>query len=93
MSNAKLIALGLKRVFASPRYVALALALCAACDSVIITGLLPLAGASGVLAFLPLRGGGFGIVGIVLLATSIAFISKKIAATLVCAPQLTEQKP
>lgn len=60
---------------------------CAACGSVIITGLLSLVGASGALVFLPLRGGEFGIIGVVLLAISIAVISKKIAMPLVCAPQ------
>lgn len=61
---------------------------CAACGSVVITELLSLIGVSGALMFLPLRGGEFGIVGVVLLAASIAFVSKKIALSLVCAPKL-----
>ena len=42
--------------------------------------------ASGALAILPLRGGEFGILSVVLLALSLVLISKKIAAPLICKP-------
>ncbi len=59
---------------------------CAACGSVIATGALSLLGASGAIATLPLRGGEFGLLGIILLFIAIGAIAKKIADPLVCAP-------
>lgn len=53
---------------------------CAACGSFILSSL----GAAGALAILPLRGGEFGIVSVILLAISLLLISKKIAAPLTC---------
>lgn len=61
---------------------------CAACGSVIATGALSFLGASGAIALLPLRGGEFGILGVILLAAAIAAIAKKITDPLVCAPQI-----
>ena len=57
---------------------------CAACGSVILTSILTLFGASGVLISLPLRGGEFGILGVVLLLFAIYTISKQIQNPAVC---------
>lgn len=56
---------------------------CAACGSFLLTSL-TLVGASGVLAFLPLGGSEFGIIGAVLLALAIYMTAKKIIDPLVC---------
>ncbi len=64
---------------------------CAACGSVIATGALSLLGASGAIALFPLRGGEFGLLGVILLLAAIVAIAKKISDPLVCAPQLTKQ--
>ncbi len=65
---------------------------CAACGSVIATGALSFLGASGAIALLPLRGGEFGLLGVVLLLVAIAAIAKKISDPLICAPQFTKTK-
>lgn len=57
---------------------------CAACGSLILTSVLSLVGASGVLAFLPLRGAEFGILGVLLLSWSTYVIAKHIVDPLVC---------
>ena len=57
---------------------------CAACGSFILTTTLSSIGAAGALAILPLRGGEFGILSVILLVLSLIFISKKIAAPLTC---------
>lgn len=57
---------------------------CAACGSVIISGLLALFGASGLLALLPLHGAEFGVVGVVLLMYSVYQLCKRINDPLVC---------
>lgn len=57
---------------------------CAACGSFILTTTLSLFGAAGVLALLPLRGGEFGVVSVLLLLTSLLLMSKKIAVPLTC---------
>lgn len=57
---------------------------CAACGSVILTGLATSLGIAGVITFLPLRGGEFSIAGIVLLFFTIRYLAKKIADPLVC---------
>ncbi len=57
---------------------------CAACGSFILSTALSSFGAAGALAILPLRGGEFGILSVALLAFSLIFISKKIAAPLTC---------
>ncbi len=51
---------------------------CAACGPLLITSLLSLFGASGVLAFLPFKGGELGILGAVMLLISIYLIGKQI---------------
>ena len=57
---------------------------CAACGSFILSAALSSLGAAGALAILPLRGGEFGILSVILLAFSLVIISKKIAAPLTC---------
>jgi hypothetical protein len=57
---------------------------CAACGSFVLTTTLSLVGASGALALLPLKGGEFGILSVVLLGASIFLISKKINDPLIC---------
>ncbi len=64
---------------------------CAACGSVIATGTLSFLGASGAVALLPLRGGEFGLLGVVLLAASIVALAKKINDPLVCAPSFNQK--
>ncbi len=57
---------------------------CAACGSFLLTSALSLFGASGILAFLPLAGGEFGILGVILLAISIHSIAKQIQHPAIC---------
>lgn len=57
---------------------------CAACGSLLLTSVLSLVGASGILAFLPLNGGEFGILGVVLLGTSLYMTAKKIQNPAIC---------
>lgn len=57
---------------------------CAACGSFLLTSILSLIGASGILAFLPLNGGEFGILGVVLLGASLYMTAKKIQNPAVC---------
>ena len=57
---------------------------CAACGSFLLTSILSLVGASSVLLFLPLGGGEFGILGVVLLTISIHLIAKQIQNPAVC---------
>ncbi|OHA63411.1 MAG: hypothetical protein A3E07_02695 [Candidatus Wildermuthbacteria bacterium RIFCSPHIGHO2_12_FULL_45_9] len=57
---------------------------CAACGSFLLTSTLSLFGASGILAFLPLAGGEFGIMGVILLAVSVYLTAKKIQNPAVC---------
>lgn len=57
---------------------------CAACGSILLTGILSLFGASWVITILPLNGEEFGILGVILLSISIYFLSKKIQNPLVC---------
>ena len=54
---------------------------CAACGSVILSMFL---GAASFLAYLPLRGGEFGILSVILLTASLFLISRKIAEPLTC---------
>ncbi len=56
---------------------------CAACGSFLLTSL-TLVGAGGVLAFLPLGGSEFGIIGAILLAVAIYMTAKKIVDPQVC---------
>lgn len=57
---------------------------CAACGTFILSSVLVLAGAGGVLTYLPFGGEEFGVVGVVLLVYSIYAVSKKIEAPNVC---------
>ncbi len=59
---------------------------CAACGSFILSTILSSIGAASALAILPLRGGEFGILGVILLLVSLVLISKKIATPLICKP-------
>lgn len=56
---------------------------CAACGSFLLTSL-TLVGTGGILAFLPLGGGEFGIIGAILLAAAIYMTAKKIVDPQVC---------
>lgn len=57
---------------------------CAACGSLLLTSGLSLIGASGILAFLPLAGGEFGILGVILLVVSIYLFAKQIQNPAIC---------
>lgn len=57
---------------------------CAACGSFLLTSGLSLVGASGILSLLPLSGGEFGILGVILLAFSIYLTAKQIQNPAVC---------
>ena len=57
---------------------------CAACGSFILTTTLSSFGAASALTILPLRGGEFGILSVILLAFSLILVSRKIAAPLTC---------
>jgi len=57
---------------------------CAACGSFLLMSTLSLVGASGILAFLPLNGGEFGILGVILLGVSLYMTAKKIQNPAIC---------
>ncbi len=57
---------------------------CAACGSFLFTSLFGLTGASAVIAFLPLGGAEFSILGIVLMLVAIVITLKRINTPLVC---------
>lgn len=57
---------------------------CAACGSFLLTSILSLIGVSGILAFLPLNGKEFGILGLILLGVSLYTTAKKIQNPVVC---------
>lgn len=57
---------------------------CAACGSLIVTSALSLFGTTWLLAYLPLKGEEFGILGIILLLVSLHRISKRIQNPAVC---------
>lgn len=57
---------------------------CAACGSFLLTSMLSLVGASGILAFLPLAGGEFGFLGVMLLGISLYLTAKQIENPAVC---------
>lgn len=56
---------------------------CAACGSLILMSVFGTAGAA-IIAFLPLRGAEFGIIGVVLLGASTYLLAKQITKPLVC---------
>ena len=57
---------------------------CAACGSFLLTSILSLFGASGILAFLPLEGGEFGLLGVALLGASLVMTARQIQNPAVC---------
>ncbi len=57
---------------------------CAACGSFLLASGLALIGASSILAYLPLAGAEFGILGVILLSVSIYLTAKKIQNPAVC---------
>ena len=57
---------------------------CAACGSFLLTSILSLFGATWILSFLPLTGGEFGILGVILLTISFYVIAKQIQNPAVC---------
>lgn len=57
---------------------------CAGCGSLLLPSGLALIGASSILAYLPLAGGEFGILGVLLLSVSIYLTAKKIQNQAVC---------
>ena len=56
---------------------------CAACGSFLLTSL-SIVSVSGVLAFLPLGGSEFGVIGVILLAVAVYMTTKQIVNPLVC---------
>lgn len=63
---------------------------CAACGSFVATSILSLVGAGGAVALLPFKGGEFGLLSIILLASSIFLVARKIAAPPICLPQINK---
>jgi hypothetical protein len=57
---------------------------CAACGSFLLTSIFSSFGASGVLTLLPFGGGEFGILGVILLLTSLYLTAKQIQNPAVC---------
>ena len=57
---------------------------CSACGSLILTAILPAIGASGTLAFLPLGGGEFGLLGVIIIALSVFFTIRYVARPAIC---------
>lgn len=57
---------------------------CAACGSLIVSSLLATVGGAGALALLPLRGGEFGLLGVVLLGIATYYLVRHISKPPVC---------
>lgn len=57
---------------------------CTACGSLILTSLLGTVGGLSVIALLPLRGGEFGILGVILLGIATYLLAKQIGKPIVC---------
>ncbi len=57
---------------------------CAACGSFLLTTVLSIFGASGILIFLPLGGAEFGVLGVILLSLSLYLTAKQIQNPAVC---------
>ncbi len=57
---------------------------CASCGSVILSSFLGVSVTAGFIGILPLRGAEFGLLSIILLGTSIYFLSKKIQDPIIC---------
>ena len=60
---------------------------CSACGSVILVSVLAALGGVGTLAFLPLNGGEFGILGTLLLLVSSFFLARQITLPVICYPK------
>lgn len=65
---------------------------CAACGSLIISSLFATIGGAGALTLLPLRGGEFGLVGVVLLGVATYYLLRHIAKPPVCAVEPTNHE-
>jgi len=63
---------------------------CAACGTLVLTPLLALIGAGGIVALLPFGGQEFGVFGVGMLGFSIFVIAKKIQEPLVCKTKKSE---
>lgn len=59
---------------------------CAACGSFLLSTVLASIGMAGAIALLPLKGGEFGVMSVILLGITLGIVSNKIAEPLVCAP-------
>ncbi len=57
---------------------------CAACGTFVLTTIFPTFGAGALLSFLPLGGGEFGILGVILLSVSLYLTAKQIQNPAVC---------
>ncbi len=57
---------------------------CAACNSLVLMSVLGVAGGAGIIPLLPLKGGEFGIVGVLLLAAATYLLARQITKPLVC---------
>lgn len=57
---------------------------CAACGTFVLSSILALVGAGGVLTYLPLKGEEFGFLGVALLVYSAYMIARKITRPIVC---------
>ena len=57
---------------------------CAACGAFLLTSVLSTFGVAEIISYLPLGGGEFGIIGIILLIVSIHLTAKKIVSPQVC---------
>lgn len=57
---------------------------CAACSSLILMSVLGTAAGAAIIAFLPLRGGEFGIIGVMLLGAATYLLARQIAKPVVC---------
>lgn len=63
---------------------------CAACGSFVLSAILPVVGAAGVIALLPLKGKEFGILSMGLLLISISVMARKIVEPIVCKPSFSK---
>ena len=57
---------------------------CAACNSLVLMSFLGVVGAAGIIPFLPLKGGEFGILAVFLLGMATYFAAKQISKPPVC---------
>ncbi len=57
---------------------------CAACGSLILASILGTAGGTSILLVLPLKGGEFGIIGVILLGIATYLLAKQITKPMVC---------